>query len=252
MAYAPGKVVRIGSNAGDLGERLLSSRKVVRRTARSEALEGGGETEHVLVRILVDEGIAVPMRSDALEVLAKMKVVSDSGDVVDALRSVLWDGSVDLRRRCAAGCALAKRIGDRATEDLVALLDSDDRRVQAEVLWCMAAFCGDSVWERVFDLLRESFAEKSPARMHEVAVDAIQYLALNCAPGSQRLVRLAAELRANWARLAPGERQWIAEDWTGLQPCSTVALGEPPREKWRRQVRCALVPDSIAEMPVHA
>jgi hypothetical protein len=42
-----------GNNgASDLGERLLSPRKVVRRTARVQVLEGGGEAEHVLVRIL--------------------------------------------------------------------------------------------------------------------------------------------------------------------------------------------------------
>lgn len=234
----PEGVVPIDRSAQNLVKRLQSRRNIVRFEARQEALGGGPLVERAVASMVADRQLSATIRGNALEVLAQMRDVSDSAQVVEALGAIVRDGNIDLGWRKVAGGALARRIGPLATSDLAELLNGADRWTQSEVLAEMAAFCDGSAWEKVFDLLRESLLEKSPVRRNEIAKSAIQYLALHATDGSAQINRLLRLLRECWTRLASWQRGWLSEEWQGIETPTSASgtLQAPPRSRWKEDV----------------
>lgn len=138
----------------------------------------------------------------------------------DALRALLTStgkGTSDLR--CAAVLALAKRCRDEATEDYVAVLDSQvDWATKDYALIGMAAYGRDGHWDRLHTELRKKLARRRASqdrRLTDLQL-VLVYLCRHVNDDTSRTTKLVETLRARWDSLLSREDEWDPDEVTWL------------------------------------
>lgn len=131
--------------------------------------------------------------------------------------------SVDLR--CASVLALAKRLHQAATPDLIASLADRDRSVRGYALVGLAAWGDSSARDAVMQELNHRLKRPSKRRGHPPP-EAVAVCYLVRVSNAEQLVDVASALRATWASLSPEAREGVSTFWPDL-------LGRPDDRRVR-------------------
>lgn len=208
-----------------LEDRLRHPRHTVWRPALKEALGQGKDIEPVLVRSL--EGADF---FKTVMIAAALGDLRGPGPGDQALRElVLSSGPKTADIRCASVLALAKRLGDEATHDLLVGLSSSTAAVKEYALTCLAAVGDGKGWDEVFDWLVKHLRQTSKVRYGGTSptVDAIDYLVRHLGDDAGRRVRLVELLRKRFDQTSADDQAWIRKAWPELMsndPAVTVPV----------------------------
>jgi hypothetical protein len=207
--------------------------------ALCEAIEAGEEGDVALAEVLD----TLPKDQQCLAAAALGASRGPAGP--DAVRRVLHQQTASRNLHHAAMNSLAARCGVAAAEDFVATLAARDGYLQSSAVWCLAKAGDDRAWDQVFAYLQRHLRSadrqwfSGPGHPTEV-LSAIIYLARHVGQaGSQRNTELTVLIRKRWSNLDVHERDWLEQNWPGVEPGDLLSeAAQPPDSESIRQWVC--------------
>jgi hypothetical protein len=153
--------------------------------------------------------------SERVYLVAALGDATGDGGIAELRVTARATGPHTVDLRCASLLALAKRLREEATADLVVGLGDRDRSVRDYALLGLAAWGDPSAWGAVLAELKNRVRRPSRARPQTPPeVVAVCYLVRTAS--ADQINELAAVLERGWPRLNPEIREPLQGFWPGL------------------------------------